>query len=57
MTLTGCQQQTMDLSAQTDECLIFKPIYWSGKDTKPTIVQIKSHNAAGKAVCGWGNNK
>jgi len=31
-----------------------KPIYWSGKDTRPTIQQVKAHNAVGKAACDWG---
>jgi hypothetical protein len=30
-------------------------VYWSKTDTGKTIAQIKEHNAAGKALCGWGN--
>lgn len=35
-------------------CGAFQPISWSAKDTKATVAQVKEHNAAGKAVCGWG---
>lgn len=35
-------------------CSSFEPIYWSGSDTLETIAQAKEHNAAGKALCGWG---
>lgn len=35
-------------------CGIFKPISWSAaKDSRPTVRQIKGHNAAGKAACDW----
>lgn len=30
-----------------------EPIYWSTKDTRPTIAQVKEHNAVGVAECGW----
>lgn len=30
-----------------------EPIYWSSKDTLPTIAQVKEHNAVGAAECGW----
>jgi hypothetical protein len=29
-------------------------VYWSKADTPATVAQIKEHNAAGKAICGWG---
>ena len=48
--LAGCQ--TMTAGAAT-ECRIFRPITWSRQDTDPTVRQVKSHNAAGKAACGW----
>jgi hypothetical protein len=35
-------------------CASFKPVRWSKTDTPITIAQIKEHNAAGKAICGWG---
>jgi len=33
-------------------CDVARPIWWSVKDTKKTIVQVKEHNAVGK-MCGW----
>lgn len=47
--LTACQTT---VGAGT-ECRIFRPISWSIKDTAPTQRQVKSHNAAGSAACGW----
>lgn len=43
-------------SVPTDRvaCGSFEPIYWSAKDTPQTVAQVKEHNAAGKAICGWG---
>jgi len=38
-------------------CSSFEPIYWSSNDTAETVSQIKGHNAAGKALCGWGGAK
>lgn len=35
-------------------CQSFKPVYWSKADTPATVAQIKENNAAGKALCGWG---
>ncbi|BEV43900.1 hypothetical protein CRBSH125_00830 [Afipia carboxidovorans] len=37
-------------------CSSFKPVRWSKSDTADTVAQIKEHNAAGKALCGWGEN-
>lgn len=34
-------------------CDLAKPIYWSTKDTKKTVEQVKLHNATGD-ICGWG---
>jgi hypothetical protein len=36
-------------------CQSFQAIYWSAKDTKQTVAQIKEHNAVGVKVCGWGH--
>lgn len=33
-------------------CAVFKPIYWSGKDSDETLKQVREHNAAWKALCG-----
>lgn len=33
------------------------PVYWSGKDTEKTIMQIKEHNAAYRALCLGGAKK
>jgi len=35
-------------------CQSFQPIYWGKGDTDKTVAQVKEHNAAGKALCGWG---
>lgn len=32
-------------------CSAFEPIRWSNKDTNDTILQVKAHNAAWKAIC------
>ncbi len=52
--LTGCSTTTAS-SVPTDRvaCGAFRPIYWSGRDTPATVAQVKEHNAAGKALCGW----
>ncbi len=34
-------------------CKIAEPITWSSRDTDETIGEVKSHNAVGKAICGW----
>jgi hypothetical protein len=56
--LTGVSscQSNLDDRQFFGDCLLFKPIYWSSKDTAKTIVQIKSHNAVGKDACAWVNN-
>lgn len=33
-------------------CSVFRPVYWSTKDTPETVVAVKANNAAGKALCG-----
>lgn len=55
--LTASCTTTTGLSVQTDKvaCQSFQPITWSAKDTVLTVAQVKEHNAAGKALCGWGN--
>lgn len=35
-------------------CAIAKPITWSSRDTPETVLEVKSHNAVGKRLCGWG---
>lgn len=53
--LGGCQT-TASAATSTPApgaCLIFKPIYWSSKDTLETQKQARAHNAAGVSLCGW----
>ena len=56
--LPACSTMTTVSSAPTSStrvaCQSFAPITWSGKDTQLTVEQVKEHNAAGKALCGWG---
>ena len=54
--LMGCSTTTTVSAVRTDHvaCAAFRPIYWSRRDTPPTVAQLKEHNAAGKALCGWG---
>lgn len=54
MSLIGCVTTT---GSGATECAWVKPIHWSVKDTDQTILEIKQHNAAWKAVCkrGAGN--
>lgn len=47
-TTTGSSVQVTKVA-----CGSFEPITWSAKDTPATVLQIKEHNAAGKAICGW----
>lgn len=54
--IAGCK--TTDSAGATDAvrvaCQSFQAIYWSKNDTPETVKQVKEHNAAGKAICGWG---
>lgn len=51
--LSGCAKMTaLSGSANTKiACEAFKPIGWEDADTDATIAEVKSHNAAYKAVC------
>jgi hypothetical protein len=40
--------------AHVSFCAAAKPILWSARDSDETIRQVKEHNAAGSALCGWG---
>ena len=55
--LTGCQSMNPTPSLGTEGpsfCQAARAIYYSRYDTKPTIQQIKEHNAVGVALkCGW----
>jgi hypothetical protein len=56
--LMGCQSTNPTLSLGTEGspsfCATAKAIYYSRHDTKPTIQQIREHNAVGMALkCGW----
>jgi hypothetical protein len=56
--LASCQTTGSDgISPSLVACGSFKPVYWSKSDTTQTITQVKEHNAAGKALCGWGAAK
>lgn len=46
LAVSGCATNT----AGTD-CLVFRPIYFSERDTEETIEQVLYHNAAWEAVC------
>ena len=58
LALAGCNgvsQRELLRRATADTgafCDLAQPIYWSRKDTLPTIQQVKLHNAVGK-ICGW----
>ena len=49
-TMGSGEKTTINVAAFCD---VARPIWWSTKDTKKTIAQVKEHNAVGKA-CGWG---
>ncbi len=57
--LSGCESLTPS-SAMTEAlghagfCDVAKPIGWSARDTDKTIIEVKSHNARGVELCGWG---
>lgn len=56
--LMGCQSMNETRSLGTEGspsfCAAAKAIYYSRHDTKPTIQQIREHNAVGVALkCGW----
>lgn len=55
VTLTGCTTTTPSLGTSGPSfCAAAKAIYYSRHDTKPTIQQIREHNAVGVALkCGW----
>jgi len=50
---TGCGQTTTAIGATSVACGSFEPIRWSTRDTDETIVAVKGHNAAGKALGCW----
>lgn len=52
--LPSCATTSSSVQVTKVACGAFQPITWSGKDTSATVLQVKEHNAAGKAVCGWG---
>lgn len=54
--LTACQSmnETRSLGTSPGFCQTARAIYYSRHDTKPTIQQIREHNAVGVALkCGW----
>lgn len=52
LTLAGCATTTASGGREVF-CGAARPIRWSAADTDETIRQAKSHNAAGRALCGW----
>lgn len=52
--LASCVTTGSSVPVTKVACGSFQPITWSGKDTPATVLQVKEHNAAGKAICGWG---
>jgi hypothetical protein len=50
-TLAACQTTTQTSVIDTS-CLAIEPISYSRRDTPETVVQIRQHNAAYKALCG-----
>lgn len=53
LTLAGCATTT-DSGGRDVFCAAARPIGWAAADTDDTIRQAKSHNAVGRALCGWG---
>ena len=57
--LAGCVMTTGNAEIKAAVTLVpctgFRKISWSSKDTDQTILEVKEHNAAYKAICG-GNN-
>ena len=49
LTLGACQTRTAIVA--TEGCQVFRPITYSQQDTRPTVRQIVSHNAAWGAAC------
>ena len=52
LTLAGCATTTGS-GGRDVFCAVARPMGWSVADTDETIRQAKSHNAVGRAVCGW----
>ncbi|WP_164738475.1 hypothetical protein [Aquabacter cavernae] len=50
--LAGCAATTGS-GGRDVFCGAAAPIRWSAADTDETIRQVKGHNAAGRALCGW----
>lgn len=50
--LAGCETTQGPISSGA-ACEIFKPISYSRYDSKPTISEVRQHNAAGRAACKW----
>ena len=61
LTLTSCAALTgsggteppAPVAGAAAFCEIARPITWSSRDTDETIAEVKSHNAAGRVLCGW----
>jgi len=50
--MTSCQTMVSSVNKQEKwSCIAYQPITWSSKDTKETILQIKTHNAVWTALC------
>jgi hypothetical protein len=44
---------SVPIESDASFCVVAKPIAWSAHDSDETILQVKEHNAAGSALCGW----
>ena len=47
--LAGC---TMTTATVGTECVVWRPITWSSKDTPDTVTEVKANNARRNAWCG-----
>jgi len=51
--LTGGSETDWQKLSKVAACGVFGPITYSKQDTDATRRQIREHDAAGAAVCGW----
>lgn len=48
--LGGCA--SISATNKAAQCEAWRSIYYSSKDTKPTIKQVRVHNATWRKLCG-----
>lgn len=51
--LAGCQTTGTGVTSKAAQCEAFRKILWSRNDTKPTVAQVREHNAAGRLLGCW----